>query len=129
MEKETRINSEQVSYITIKNTCKGRKVYYNGYTDYIWMEADYFKFLWLFKTKYVNYVAGYYKNQKREWLVNGHATELRGGEYDLLGEVYTKPCVSIFCAEKRIKTEYFDTIEQAKEWTSNNFPNCNVIIN
>ena len=50
MEKETRINPEEVSHIEICDTHKGRKVYYNGYTDYIWMEADYFKFLWLFKT-------------------------------------------------------------------------------
>ena len=129
MEKETRINPEQVSHIYIKDNRKGREYFWNGYMYYIWMEAEYFKFLWLFKTKSINYVAGYYKDCKRHWLGNDTAVELKYREFDLLGEVYTKPCVSIFCAEKRIKTEYFDTVEQAKEWTSNNFPNCNVIIN
>ena len=126
---ETRINPKQVSHIEICDAHKGIHCYWGGYADVVWMEADYFKFFWLFKTKSINYVAGYYKDCKRHWLGNDTAIDLKDREYDLLGEVYTKPSISIFCAEKRIKTEYFDTIEQAKEWTSNNFPNCSVIIN
>ena len=48
--------------------------------------------------------------------------------YSLLDELYTYTLFSVFCGEKRIKIKSFETLEQAKEWVTNNFPNCNVII-
>ena len=126
--KETRINPNQVSHITICDAKKGREYYWNGYVDYVWMEAEYFKFLWLFKTSFKNYEAGYYKNYKRAWITNDTPTELRKSEYTLLGEVYTLPRVSIFAGGKEIKNRYFETLEQVKEWVTLNFNNCNVIV-
>lgn len=125
---ETRINPNQVSHITISDAKKGREYYWYGHVDYVWMEAEYFKFLWLFKTPFKNYEEGYYRNCKRKWISNDTPTELRKSEYTLLGEIYTLPKVLIFSGEKEIKRRYFETIEEAKELATSNFPNCNVII-
>jgi len=113
---ETRISPNQVSHIAI---CDGHKGY--KWSNYI-QEFKYRKFkkYWLWRTN----LDGYYN--VRGW--SNYFKELPEVCYDLNGELWSYTSVSIFSAEKRIKNKYFETLEQAKEWVTENFPNCNVII-
>ena len=47
---------------------------------------------------------------------------------DIGGEIYFLPSVSVFCGEKKMKTKHFETVEEAKEYATNNFPNVNIIM-
>lgn len=123
--KETRINPNQVSHITIYDECKGVRYQYQT-IDYVWMEEDSFLFLWFYKI--LNYPAGFYRNCKRKWISNDTPLEIEDWHFVRDNCIWSRPKIEIFCAEKRIKIKYFKSIEQAKKWVTSNFPNCNVII-
>lgn len=122
---EIRINPNQVSHIKIYDKCKGVRYQYQT-IDYVWMEEDSFLFLWFYKI--LNYPAGFYRNCKRRYISNGMPLELEDWHFVRDNCIWSRPKVEIFSAEKRIKDRYFKTIEQAKEWVTENFSNCNVII-
>jgi hypothetical protein len=112
---ETRINPQKVSHIQIYDAHKGYR-----WSDCI-QEFEYktFKKYWLFKTN----KDGYYN--VRGW--DNYFKELPKGCYDLLGELYSYAKAEIFSGGKQIKTEYFESIEQAKEYCDKNFKEVNVI--
>ena len=111
---ETRINPNQVSHITISDAHKGYS-YSNRNVEFKFVPKK--KFL-------------FFKINDEGWYAeDGYNMfkELPPICYSLLGELYTYPLVSVFCGEKKLKTKIFETIEQAKEWTTDNFSNCNII--
>lgn len=126
--REKKINPNNVSHIEIYDTHKGRESYWNDYVDYIWMEADYFKFLWLFKISSIGYKAGYYKNCKREWLSNDEPVGLRKQEYTLLGEIHTYPKMIVYSGGYKITEEYYESVEEIYKICDEKFPNVNVIL-
>lgn len=113
---EIRINPNQVSHIAI---CDGHKGY--KWSNCI-QEFEYRKFkkYWLWRTN----PDGYYS--VKGW--NNYFRELPEGCFTLGGNLWSYASVSIFSGEKRIKNRYFENIRIAKEWVTQNFPNCNVII-
>lgn len=112
---ETRINPNQVSHIAI---CDGHKGF--PFSNKI------VEFKYKPKKKFL-----FFKTDDEGWYAeDGYNTfkKLPPFCYSLLDELYTYPLVSVFCGEKRIKIKSFETLEQAKEWVTQNFPNCNVIV-
>ena len=112
---EVRINPNQVSYIVI---CDGHKGF--PFSNKI------VEFKYKPKKKFL-----FFKTDDEGWYAeDGYNTfkKLPPFCYSLLDELYTYPLVSVFCGEKRIKIKSFETLEQAKEWVTQNFHNCNVII-
>ena len=113
---ETRINPNQVSHIAI---CDGHKGYKWSNCIQEFKYKQYEKY-WFFKSS----PSGYYS--VKGW--DNYFKKLPEGCFDLNGELWSYASVSIFSAEKRIKNKYFETLEQAKEWVTSNFPNCNVTV-
>jgi hypothetical protein len=120
---ETRINPQQVSHIQIYDECKGVRYQYQT-IEYVWMEEDSFLFLWFYKV--LNYPAGFYRDCKRRYISNDTPLELEHWHFVRDNYVWSKPKVEIFVGEKRIKTEYFESLEQAKEYCDTNFKEVNV---
>lgn len=117
---ETRINPNQVSHIAICDGHKGYK-WLNAILEYTF-RPTYKHWFW------ENQPQGYYRKGKPQSTWTSNFEELPEGCYDLNGELYSYASVSVFCAKKRIENKYFETLEQAKEWVTENFPSCNVII-
>jgi hypothetical protein len=122
--KEVRINPQQVSHIQIYDECKGVR-YLFGTIDYVWMEEDSFLFLWFYKI--LNYPAGFYRNCKRKSISNDTPLELEHWHFVRDNCIWSRPKIEIFAGGKQIKTEYFESIEQAKEYCDKNFKEVNVI--
>lgn len=121
------INKENISHIILIDAKKGVKYPWGNNIEYVWMEAEYFKFLWLFKTPIENYKQGYYKNRKREWLDNSEPLELnRKKHYVLQGFVHTFPHIEIYLGKDLIHTEFFSTFEEAEKHIKDNYSNCNI---
>lgn len=123
------INKDIVSHIRVFNNTKGRLCKWRGTLEYVWMDTDYFKFLWLFKTPILNYPAGFYRNSKRRWVVNDAPTELRDGEYVFNNAIWTKPRIEIYAGDHLIKTMYFENRHDALEFCGEKFSNVNIHIN
>jgi len=47
---------------------------------------------------------------------------------DINGILWNNPKIEIFVGKERIKTKYFKTVSDAKEYCNINFPNVNVVI-
>lgn len=116
---ETRINPQQVSHIQI----------YDAHKGYRWLNCN---LEYTFRPKYKhwfweNQPQGYYRKGKPQSTWTSRFEELPEGCYDLLGELYSYAKIEIFAGEKRIKTEYFESIEQAKKYCNKNFKEVSVI--
>jgi len=125
---ELRINQNKVSHIEIYDETKGVISYWNGNINYVWMEADYFKFLWIFKTKLLNYSEGYYRNSKRKWITNDTPIELKNHHFVKDKFVYTLPRIKIYLGSKLIEEMYFESLKSAKDYCRENFPNAKLMI-
>lgn len=116
--KELRINPENVSHI---------KIYDLEATGYIWCDAIKKKtvlFGWI--TTVEPYEEGYYFNGAQGWLSD--KIEPKSHMRTIEGELYLDPCISIFAGETKIKTKFFKTVEECKEYCDLNFPNVNVVV-
>ena len=126
---EIRVNKEQISHIEIYDTHIGVKSYWNNYIPYIWMEADYFKFLWLFKTPFKNYKEGFYRDSKRKRISNDTPCEVDDERELVVGDyIWTKPHIQIFCGKYKIKSIYFEDLKSAKTYCDKKFSNVNVTL-
>lgn len=121
---ETRINPQQVTHIKIYDECKG--VRYNYQTvDYVWMEEDSFLLFWFYKV--VNYPAGFYRNCNRGFITNDTPFELEHWHFVRGNCIWSKPKIEIFAGEKLIKSMYFESVKDAKNYCNKNFHNVSII--
>jgi hypothetical protein len=121
------INKAQISYVICHKATEGIRVWGNEFAKRIWMEAEYFKFLWLFKTPLENYGCGYYKDCKRKWITNDTPHEIDGERQFVLGDsIYTHPHIQVFCGAEIIHTEYFKSYRDLEEHIKDNYSNCSI---
>lgn len=115
---ELRINPENVSHI---------KIYDLEATGYKWCDAIPLKRV-LFNSITVQdpYEEGYWYNGHQGFFSD--KIEPKSHMRTIEGELYLDPCISIFAGETKIKTKFFKTIEEYKEYCDVNFKNVNVII-
>lgn len=112
---QTRINKEQVSHLVIRGLRK---------TNYIWLPKKVDKtFFGLFT--YQIYFSGFYKKGNYETIWN--YKNLNYDEILIDNVVHKVPKVTVFSGGKEILEEIFDDVETAKEWATENFPNCEIV--
>lgn len=123
---ELRIREDSIDYV---------KIYDSERTYYSYLPEKQEKwFFGLIPWEY--YPSGYYKYsryKKQMGMLLDYYSEKeisQGDRYTVVGQrVYIKPGISIFTKNECIKTKYFHTLEQAKRYCNENFPNLKVIIN
>ena len=121
------INKEQISHLTVFKETEGVHSFWNGYLKHVWMETDYFKFLWLFKTSWVNYEKGFYRNFKRSWMSNNTPFKINEKQHFVKNNsVWTYSFIYIFSAGKEIHKEYFKTYKELEKHIKENYNNCTI---
>lgn len=117
---QTRINPDLVSHIKICDKTQ---------TDYVYKSKKVHKYLFgLYKEVEP---AGYYTinlfcNEVLIFTIDEVKESV--DVFDIDGVLYYKPCVEVFSGGKKIKTRYFNTLEEAKEYCDINFPNIKTVI-
>lgn len=135
---ELRINKDKVSHIKIFDVRRGvQEEYWNN---------KYYKLLpktrkreWFFIFTWMEtYEEAYYRNgeyDKDDMFTSGYDFYTKEEVGDLEGvfidgdELYTKPIIKIYSNDYLLKSKFFDTLDEAKSYCDNNFPNVNVIFN
>lgn len=115
---ETRINSKTVSHIDI---------YDLEATGYIWCDEIKEKKVF-FNLISLNdaYEEGYWYNGYQGFF-GEKLDKSKNYMRNVNGEIYFIPHISIFCGQEKIKTIYFETFEEAKEYCDKNYGEVNVI--
>ena len=123
---ETRLNKELVTHLRIKKECKGVLYSCGTIVEFDWREDVTQSLFGFFRE--VLYPKGYYRKGLAQSSWHLHCKDVPEGCYDLGGELYSFSSVSIFIGEKIIKTKYFSTFDESKQYCDENFPNVNLII-
>lgn len=117
---ELRINKETISHIAIQDI-RPLDIFY---------KPSIIKVKWFGLYTKIVQEEGYY--QKGRWLDMYFCSveNLKGCEdtFDKDGQLYEYSCIKIFCGEKQIKRKFFKTFEEAKQYTTETFPNVNIIM-
>ena len=111
---QTRINKEQVSHLVISDLIK---------SNYIWRPKR-VKSYFFGLIKEVNKAGYYYKGLSR---FEPDYFEVEDDMTDIDGVLHYLPSVTVFSGGKEILEEIFDDVETAKEWATENFPNCEIV--
>lgn len=118
---QTRINPQLVTHIKIRDCQKTIHHYKPGkYKKY---------FFGLFKDIEIEgyYTQGLFRNTEVLGFNMEEVSEIEG-VMDLDDKLWYKPNIIIYCGQKLIERHYFNTVEKAKQYCDEVFPNVNVIL-
>ncbi len=115
---ELRINKSLVTHI---------KIYDQEESGYIWCNAvpERRIFFNLITTDYGWGAAYWWRG--RQGSFNDKLFKLKSNMIDINGVVYFIPHITIFAGNEKLKTKYFETIEEARKYCTDNFPNVKQI--
>lgn len=118
---QLRINKDLVTHIKIYDS----KIVENYRGEkYKHLKAHMFKFLWFIPAQY--YEEGYYRNGVYDTWYCNDGKDIRYKDVD--GFLWINVRVEIFAQKELITTEYFNSLEEAKEYCNTNFPNVNFYV-
>ena len=121
------INKDQVSHILIFNEKEGIKTYSGGFSKRVWMPTEYFKILWFIKTPLENYEEGFYKDRKREWIINDEPFELDKERHFIKdNNIWSFPHIEVYSGKDLIHREYFTKFATLEQHVNYNYPNCKI---
>lgn len=121
------INSSNVTHIVVNKETEGIETCHGGFVKRVYMEAEYFHFLWFFKTSLKNYEEGFYRDCKRKWISNDTPFEINNKKQFIRdNSVWTFPFIQVFCGKDIIHTEYFKTYQELEQHVKDNYNHCTI---